>query len=246
MRIGVALPVRNALPFIGECLDSIRYQTYGDVRAYVAEDQSDDGTYEWLMENQHLMGGIIRNPQRLGWPGSLNAAAQLALEDGCDALFLAAADDYLHQDCISTLLHHLEEGNRDWVVPYAQQVGNGKLMQASQSHPILADFKTWPPLIDKILVRRAVWETVGGYSTDVTVPGSWGAAEDWEFWIKVFKAGFTNYLVLPEPLYYYRMHSDQLWPYRAAIHTQTVELIRQKHPDVWELPGGWDHDVRFE
>jgi glycosyltransferase involved in cell wall biosynthesis len=246
VKIGVIVPVRNSIQFIDECLTSITNQTYGNVSAYVADDLSDDGTYEWLLERPEKYGKLKRNSTRLGWPGNTNSAAKLALEDGCDAIYLAAADDYLHLSCIKILVTYMEELDLDWVVTNAQQVGNGIDVQACQPNPILADFKSWPPLIDKALFRREVWETVGGFSDDVTVPGSWGAAEDWELWIKIFKAGFTNYRVLQELFYYYRMHDAQLWPYRAAIHKQTIELIKRKHPDVWELPGGWDHIVGFD
>lgn len=245
MKVGVVVPVRNGVQFIDECLTSVVNQTYADVQAYVTDDLSDDGTYEWLLEHPEKYAKLARNTERLGWPGNTNAAARLALEDGCDAVYLAAADDFLHLSGVEILVGHMTASNLDWVVSNAQQVGTGHAVQVCQSNPILADFKTWPPLIDKALFRRDVWETVGGFSDDVTVPGSWGAAEDWELWIKIFKAGFTNYLVLQESLYYYRMHPDQLWPYRAAIHEQTLDLIKRKHPDVWELPGGWDHIVRF-
>lgn len=246
MKVGVIVPVRNSIQFIDECLTSVVDQTYENVNAYVADDLSDDGTYEWLLSHPNKYAKLKRNKKRLGWPGNTNSAANLALEDGCDAIYLAAADDYLHLSCIETLVNHMVQSDLDWVVSNAQQVGDGNHVQACQPNPVLADFKTWPPLIDKALFRREVWETVGGFSDDVTVPGSWGAAEDWELWIKIFKAGFTNYLVLDELLYYYRMHNDQLWPHRAAIHEQALELIKSKHPDVWELEGGWDHVVRFD
>lgn len=246
MKVGVAVPVYNARPYIEECLVSVVNQTYSNVQAYCSDDQSDDGSFEWLLDNPELAPSISRNAQRKGWPINQNSAVKLALNDGCDAIFLLSADDLLAPHCIDTLVDVLGS-DMDWVVPYNQVFGFGNpTIQASQPEPILADFKTWPPLTDKMLMRRQVWETVGGFSTDVTVPGSWGCAEDWEFWIKVFKAGFLNFVIHPEPLYYYRMHEGQLWPSRAAIHEQSVELIRQKHPDVWELPGGWDHDVRFE
>lgn len=244
MRVGIVLPVRNSIAFIEECLTSIRNQTYDDVYAYVADDISDDGTYEWLKNNPSFYENLKRNSSRLGWPGNTNSAAQLAIEDGCDALYLMAADDYIHPNCIKALVTQLERNEKDWVVPYALVVGEGShphigTQMISQTNAILADFKTWPPLIDKILIRTHIWEEIGGFSTDVSVPNSWGAAEDWEFWIKIFKSGYTNYHVIPENLYFYRIHPDQLWPAREAIHQQTIELIKNKHPDVWELPGGW-------
>ncbi len=232
MKVGVAIPAYNSLKWIEQLLTTVNAQTY-PCDAYIADDQSDDGMAEFLHDRPGWYRRMVRNPERLGWPGALNAAAALAFEDGCEAVFVAAADDFLRLDCIEKCAHALQ--HHDWVVPYLQQVGGQNVVQASQSNATLADFAVWPPLVDKAMFRRHVWETVGGYSADVLVPGSYGAAEDWEFWIKVFKAGFTNFAVIEEPLYYYRMHDQQLGLERPAIHEQTVDLIRAKHPDVWRL-----------
>lgn len=230
MRVGVAVPARNALRFIETMLTTVNAQTY-PCAAYIYDDASDDGMTQFLADRptwyrDHVVGSV-----RLGWPGAVNKAAALALEDGCDAVFIAAADDFLRLDCIELCVRAL--ARHDWVVPFSQQVGGENVVQASSPHATLADFAVWPPLTDKALFRRQVWETVGGYSTDVMVPGSWGAAEDHEFWIKVFKAGFTDYGVVQDPVYYYRMHPDQLGAGRAAVHEQAMARIRAKHPDVF-------------
>jgi GT2 family glycosyltransferase len=231
VRVGVAVPARNALPWIETLLTTIDAQSY-PCGAYIVDDASDDGMTRFLADRPTWYRRIERNPRRLGWPATLNRAAQLAFGDGCDAIFVAAADDFLRLDCISKCVTALIRGDRDWVVPYSQQVGGENAVQASREDATLADFAVWPPLTDKALFRRHVWERVGGYSTDVSVPGSYGAAEDWEFWIKVFKAGHINYAVVAEPVYYYRMHPGQLGRNRAAIHDQTINLIRAKHPDL--------------
>jgi GT2 family glycosyltransferase len=232
MKVGIAVPARNAVRYIETLLTTINAQTY-PCAAYIADDCSDDGMAQFLKDRPTWYRRVSRNPARLGWPGTLNRAAAMAFADGCDAVFIAAADDFLRLDCVEKCVAALE--GRDWVVPYSQQVGGENVVQVSGEEITLADFAVWPPLTDKVLVRREVWETVGGYSTDITVPGSWGAAEDWEFWIKVWKAGYTNYGVIKDPVYYYRMHPEQLGLQRAAIHDQTIALIRAKHPDVWAL-----------
>ena len=80
--------------------------------------------------------------------------------------------------------------------------------------------------------RRSTWETVGGYSPEASLPGSYGCAEDWEFWIKVWKAGLTRYTVIETPLYFVRVHPGQLSNSRGDLHAQTVALYRAMHPDL--------------
>lgn len=237
MKVGVVVPARNALQYIETLLTTINAQTY-PCAAYICDDASDDGMTQFLADRPRWYRSIVRNDAQQGWPGALNRAADLAFADGCDAIFVAAADDFLRLDCVERCVRALQR--HDWVIPYLQQVGAENVVQISSEHVRLSDFAVWPPLTDKAMFRRHVWQGVGGYSTDIMVPGSWGAAEDWEFWIKVFKAGYTDYDVVKEPLYYYRMHPQQLCLARAAIHEQTVDLIRAKHPDVWALKAAED------
>ena len=241
MKVGVIIPARNALPYLGEMLDSIHSQTHA-AHAYIAEDRSDDGTWEWLTKNRDLWTGLRRNRRRLGWAGSLNAAAATALADGCDAVFTASADDRLHPECIARCVAALgADGGRDFVVPHAQQFGEADTVQASLPDATLDDFAQWPPLIDKALIRREVWEQVGGYSPAATPPGTYGTAEDWDWWIRVWKAGFTRYSVVEQPLYFVRVHPGQLSGARSEHHAATVDLLRTLHPDLpWtDASGQW-------
>ncbi len=230
MKVGVIIPVRNAAPWIGEMLASIQAQTH-PAHAYLAEDRSDDGTYEWLRERPELWAGMRRNRARKGWAGSLNAAAKLALDDGCDALFTASADDRLHPECIARCAAILGAGH-DFVIPYAQQFGEADVVQASLPYATGEDFTVWPPIIDKGLFRREVWEQVGGYSPKATLSGTYGTAEDWEFWIRVWKAGLTRYAVVEQPLYFVRVHPGQLSNARGEWHAASVDLFRKLHPDL--------------
>lgn len=241
MKIGVIVPARNARPWLEEMLTSIHAQTHA-AHAYIAEDRSDDGTYEWLRQRPDLWAGMRRNRKRLGWAGSLNAAARLALADGCDGVFTASADDRLHPECIARCVAALNaDGGRDFVVPHAQQFGEADHVQASLPDAGLDDFVAWPPLIDKALIRREVWEHLGGYSPKATLPGTYGTAEDWDWWIRVWKAGFTRYSVVEQPLYFVRVHPGQLSDSRGEYHAATVDLLRTLHPDLpWtEASGQW-------
>jgi glycosyltransferase involved in cell wall biosynthesis len=238
VKVGVIIPVRNARPWIEEMLASVQAQTY-PAHAYLAEDWSDDGTHEFLLDRPELWRGLERNPVRSGWAGGLNAAASLAFADGCDAVFTASADDRMHPDCIARCVAVLEAGGLDFVVPYAQQFGGATAVQASLPDATLEDFAVWPPLIDKGLFPRKTWETVGGYSPEASLPGSYGCAEDWEFWIKVWKAGLGRYAVVEQPLYFVRVHPGQLSNTRGDAHAATVALFRRLHPDLpWTAESG--------
>ena len=47
-RVSVVLPVRDAMPYLPEALDSLRAQTFEDFEVLVQDDGSTDGTAEAL------------------------------------------------------------------------------------------------------------------------------------------------------------------------------------------------------
>lgn len=230
MKVGVIVPARNALQTIETLLTTVNAQTY-PCAAYICDDASDDGMTEFLADRPTWYRRHHVNAYQRGWPASLNTAANLAIVDGCDALMIAAADDFLRLDCIEKCVRAL--ARHDWVVPHLQQIGGDNVVQASNPNAVLADFAVWPPLVDKAMFRAWAWAVLGGYAENLRLPGSWGAVEDWEFWIRVFKKGITDYGVIPEPLYYYRMHPGQLGRHRAALHPEYMKLLQARHPDLW-------------
>lgn len=231
MKVGVVIPVYNALDYLPEMLASVREQTY-PCSVYLAEDGSTDGTAAWLAEHPEAYDGLTVNDPKAGWHGGLNNAAALALADGCGAVFTASADDLLDPACIALCVAEMHKHRADFVIPYCKQFGAEDQLQVSKVDVTFDDLVLWPMMTDKALIRSEVWELVGGYSLDVTPPGTWGTAEDWEFWIKVWKAGRNRYRVVPKPLYFVRVHANQLSDYRGQYHAQTVELFRAKHPDL--------------
>lgn len=232
MKVGVIIPAYNVLPYIETCLTTVNAQTY-PCSAYVVDDYSTDGTYEFLADRPGWYRRLGRNRERQGWPKTLNAAGRLALFDGCDAVFTMNADDFMRLDCIEQCVRLLTR--HDWVVANAQQIGGQNVVQACAEYATLADFAVWPPITNYALIPSAIWGETGGYATDVTVPGSYGAAEDWDFWVRVLKAGYTDYGVVTEATYYYRMHPGQLHEGRAQIHEAGRALLYAKHPDLGEI-----------
>lgn len=207
MKVGIAIPAFNCRKYIEMCLTTLNAQTY-PVSIYIVDDASNDGLYEFLTNRPSWYTKLDQNTERCGWPYTLNKAAQLAIHDGCDAIFTMNADDFLRIDCIEKCVAALQD--HDWCVVYAQQVGGENVVQISSEGATLDDFRDYPPLVNYALIPSHIWNEVGGYPTDASLPNSWGYKEDYAFWIKIFKAGHINYAVIKEPVYYYVMHPNQL------------------------------------
>jgi GT2 family glycosyltransferase len=230
-RVGVCLPARNVLRYIETGLTTVAAQTYAYTNCYIADDASDDGTYEFLAARSTWYTRLIRNPTRRGWPGTLNAAAAMAVQDGCELLFIMNADDFLRLDCIDKCYAEMRSGGFDAVTAYTQQLGGENVKQVPLCEfPITLEKLSgqWCPIPNQALITTAAWQQVQGYSLDVTPPGCWGYTEDWDFWIKFVKAGY-NIGIVREPVYYYLMHPGQLHEDGVGRHEEARNLTLGKH-----------------
>lgn len=229
-RIGVIIPARNVLKYIETGITSIHRQMQ-PCNLYICDDDSDDGTFEFLHERPTWWNGLAKNLNRRGWPATLNEAGALAVADGCDYLFIMNADDFLRLDCIKLCWEQMVRGGFDAVTVWTQQLGAENVKQTPLvDFPITLEKLTgrWCPIPNQALVKAEHWVNVGGYSLDVTPSGCWGYTEDWDFWIKWVKAGYTIGIV-EEPAYYYLMHPGQLHEDGVGRHEEARNLTLGKH-----------------
>jgi len=76
--VTVIIPTFNRLKWIGECLDSVKSQTYPFVETLVIDDGSFDGTVDWLKSQpDYSFVQIHVQPQ--------NGGASIARNDGIPA-----------------------------------------------------------------------------------------------------------------------------------------------------------------
>lgn len=88
----VVMPVFNALPYLGEAVDSILQQTWTSYKFLIIDDGSTDGSYEYL---KTLTDPRVRlERQEHGGPGvAMNHALQHAIHEGIPFLARMDADD---------------------------------------------------------------------------------------------------------------------------------------------------------
>ena len=228
MRVGVAIPIRDQQRWVETCLTTIRAQTY-PCAAYIVDDASVDELPEFLGNRPSWWRRMVRHDTPQGWPASLNHAAQLALDDGCDAVFTMNGDDFLRLDAIERCVRALT--TVDAAVPFAQQLGGADIVQASQCPVGLESFIDKTPIVAFGLIRADVWRELGGYAMDVNLPELSAGYNELDFWLRFFQAGYEHALVT-DPVVYYRMHAQQLWQATTSRHTECMSLIYRKHPDL--------------
>lgn len=85
----------------------------------------------------------------------------------------------------------------------------------------LADLLRTNIVIACSLYKKKVWKDVGGYDEDLK-----SGYEDWDFWIRVMKAGY-KIEVIPEPLYEYKKRAESMVNKMDRIKIE--QLIKDKH-----------------
>jgi len=207
----VAVTLHNYRDYIVECLDSVRRQTARALDLVVVDDGSSDGSHDlvkrWLDRN----GGRFRD-FRLIRHEAIGGLA-LARNSGFEAartpfVFVLDADNLLYPRCLERLTDALERSGAYFAYSYLNKFGeddglmNAKAWQA-------AGFRNGNYIDAMSLMRREVWEGLGGYRSH-GVQG-W---EDFDFWLRLARVGGWG-LQVPEILASYRVHL------RSMLHRET-------------------------
>ena len=206
-RVTVAISLYNYRDRIVGCLDSVKAQTARDIELVVVDDDShDDGcdvVRRWLEATGERFGRymLLRHRSNRGLAAARNTAFAQAR---APYVFVLDADNTIYSRCVQQLAGSLERCGASFAYCYVERFGD-----AVGLHNVRA----WNPktlrfgnTIDAmVLLRKTVWEAVGGYSTDMPVMG-W---EDFDLWFKIARLGGWG-VQIPEILARYDVHSDSM------------------------------------
>jgi glycosyltransferase involved in cell wall biosynthesis len=211
--VSVLLPVRDAGPYLKECIASLERQTLEEYEVVAVDDGSTDGSAntldEWAAGDDRVR---VVHRSESGLVETLNVGLEL-----CTAPFVARmdADDISHPKrfelqvaefdelpwvgVVSSLVRHFPwhgvgEGYRvyeEWLnsLLTPEQISRERFVESPVPHP-------------SAMVRREVFESAGGYRDE-----NW--AEDFDLWLRLFEAGVT-FTKVEKYLYFWREHAERL------------------------------------
>jgi glycosyltransferase involved in cell wall biosynthesis len=98
-RVSVVVPAYNSVSFIGDTMDSILAQTFGDFELLVCDHSSTDGTWEALQQySSDPRVRLSRLPAGGGAPANWNAVTEQA---GAELIKLVCSDDLVYPSCLA-------------------------------------------------------------------------------------------------------------------------------------------------
>ncbi len=199
--ITIVLPVRNGETYLAEAIESVLDQTYENFELIIVDDFSTDSTNSISAGFAEMDSRVklIRNPVNFGLPRSLNVG--FAEAQG-DLLTWTSHDNVLFENflssCVSTINSGYDFVYSDFLIidSIGAQIDVSKVSPPENllyGNCIGASF----------MYKREVYEKVGDYVQECFM------YEDYEYWTRVWFAGF-NMFAKPEIIYQYRRHELQL------------------------------------
>ncbi len=198
MKVGLCVATHNSARYLEKCLRSIKDQTYRDVKLVCVDDASSDDTGIVLDYYNVEYLTLGRNSGSCAKPYNIGLSY---LSTDCELLMKVDSDDYLEPTCVEEMVASI--GTKDFVQCYLNIFEPGKATEVHQILPGMTpeSMREHNMLNAFGMMTSNMWEMLGGFREDLHF-------EDWEFWIRALRSGFT-YNVVPRALYNYRKHAGQ-------------------------------------
>jgi glycosyltransferase involved in cell wall biosynthesis/SAM-dependent methyltransferase len=222
--VTIAIPYFKMDTFLFECLNSLIAQTMPAWEAFIVDDCSPGRRVDWIVAsyNDPRLHYIRHNTNR-----GAGAGRNTGIQAGHAPFVLYIdADDFVHPEFLAATLDAIDKQGADCAYSDFQFVGlsNEVWRPEPASANELAEAQ-WIPGPGTVM-RRTVWEQVGGYSAEL-YPN-----DDWDFWIGAIELGFSVVRV-PRLLYFYRRHAQagmftlgrSEWISREAILKKRAEFF---------------------
>lgn len=237
--VSLIIPIYNAAPYLENCLDSVKAQTYRELEVLLINDGSRDASPDICRAYAHSDSRFrLIDKSNSGVSDSRNMA--LGLAQGKYLQFLDA-DDWLTPDAAGTLVHAAESTGSDLALAHFYRVAGDRVAQRGhiKTQKVLtrrefaeemmkAPANYYYGVLWNKLYRRSIVEAHRlRFPTDV----SW--CEDF-----LFNLNYMEHVRLvsavPTPIYYYRKREDSLVNANVSLR-RTVAMKRSTFDYYKEL-----------
>lgn len=221
--VSVLMTAYNRERYIGEAIESVLAQTYGDFELVVVDDCSKDGTVavaeRYAAADRRVQ--VVCNDRNLGDYPNRNRAASLARGK---FLKYHDSDDVMYPHCLATMVRFLVESGADLALTRARAWEGGPVpmlltpRMCFQREFLGSGFFNNGP-------ANALFVTK--YFRDFGCFPERGPHSDYEFWLRACRT--AKVVLVPTDLYWYRIHPGQHLQGARAVN-DSLPLFRQ----AWE------------
>jgi glycosyltransferase involved in cell wall biosynthesis len=191
--ISVITPVYNGMPFIRECIESILQQDCENWEMIISDNNSNDGTTEYLKTITDPRIKIFYQIENLGIFGNLNFAFNQATSEFSQIL---CADDYLfNKKSLIKIIEYWKKAEMEigfCRFNSSDKIQNTflpKVIKSENADLIFFIFWNIPGNLSNVSLRTNIVRDIGWFSIDLPYAG------DFDFWVRSarkFSMGFEQ------------------------------------------------------
>jgi glycosyltransferase involved in cell wall biosynthesis len=235
--VSFVVPTYKLAHLVGECLESIRAQSFEDYEILLMDDCSPDDTASVAEAFADPRLRYVRNETNLGHLANYNKGLGLARGR---YLWLISADDRLRStDVLSRFVEALEgdpriafvfcpamglrDGADSGIVRFCWNPPDAAVLEGRDLLKILLERNCIAS--PAVLVRAAAYREAGWFPLDLPYAG------DWYLWCR-FALG-TRVAYLPEPMIHYRLHSQSMS--EALSSGRPEQMVRDDIAVRWRI-----------
>jgi len=213
--------------YIRQALQSIRAQTLQDYELLIIDDGSTDPLTIDVLNNLRDEGVRIQTQEHGGPARAINFGISLARGKYVCCL---SADDTIDptyaEECVVLLESNL---GLSFAYSLVQTFGSEQRIGVTEPFDLRLLLK-YNHVCGSAVFLRDSWKSVGGFDESMS------AYEDWDFWIRLGKAGLRGKLI-PEPLFHWRRHPETFGIRVDKKRPALLAKIRTNHSDLFTDPG---------
>jgi GT2 family glycosyltransferase len=228
--VSIVIPSYNYGRFLAEAVESALAQTVPALEVVIADDGSTDDSLAVAERYQRFATVRVLKLPHAGALATFNAGVQATR----GAYFVVlSADDRLDPRFIERTLPLLE-AHPDAAYVYTAYRMFGARFRVLPARPYDPHLLARRPyIIGTVLMRRAVFDAVGGYSGELDF-----GYEDWDLFVTLAQREWHG-VPLPEVLFQYRQHqatSRNRLPFRLVLRARRQIYERHRSLYRWPLP----------
>ena len=217
MKVAIIIPTYNSINFVDQCIESAISQDYKNCEIFVYDNESTDGTYEYLLEKYSNIDNIKIISIENIYSNSYREAFEHAFENiDTDYITFVASDDYLSSDYISNCINIISKNPEKIKCLQSAIIGveNDKaVMTQVHKYKSLSEFKTLcltksPVNTPTVIYHKSLYDklkTTAHIENKISCSG----AEDYDMYCNLAD---NDIFIYPVPIhlgYFYRWHKGQ-------------------------------------
>jgi len=221
--ISVIMPVYNAGIYLSDAIESILNQTYENFEFIIVNDGSTDESLKTINHYKDLDKRIVVISRRnYGLVYSLNEAISISKGD-----FIARmdGDDISLPHRLEHQLSWMQTMNHDVCGSWIKLITGKK--EIKKEYPISTESVRLDTLFGTPVAHGSVLMTKK-FTQTFSYLEEWNKAEDYDLWVRAIQAGYQISNV-PQFLYKYRLHENQISTLSQSIQGNLTDLIRERY-----------------